>query len=189
MMENRDHEVFPEKRAKYLLRRSRRILQSPRRILGPWIKDGMTVVDYGCGPGFFAVEAAKLVGENGKVIAVDIQQGMLDMLAERIKGTGLEKRIILQKPVEKEADTRGTADVFIAFHVVHELSDKPAFFRDAADMLKPGDILYLSEPKHRVSKKEFLETVEIAEKCGFEAFASPAIFLDRTVVMKNKDTG
>src|SRR5690606_36681330 len=68
----------------------RRWLQSPRRILSPYIREGMTVLDFGCGPGFFTVTMAELVGPTGHVIAADLQEGMLDLLESRIRGSRLE---------------------------------------------------------------------------------------------------
>jgi len=50
----------------------RRLFQNPKRILKPYIKDGMTVLDLGCGPGFFSVEIAKMMNGTGSVIAAVI---------------------------------------------------------------------------------------------------------------------
>ena len=57
----------------------------------------MTVLDLGCGPGFFSVALAQIVSDTGKVIAVDLQEGMLQKLKDKIKGTELENRITLHK--------------------------------------------------------------------------------------------
>jgi ubiquinone/menaquinone biosynthesis C-methylase UbiE len=70
-------------------------LQNPRKILGPYIKEGMTVLDVGCGPGFFSIELAQMVGKSGRVIASDLQEGMLRKLREKIQGTEFEERITL----------------------------------------------------------------------------------------------
>ena len=61
----------------------RRLLQNPRKILSPFIKEGMTVLDLGCGPGFFSLDMAHMVGSAGRAIAVDLQQGMLIKLREK----------------------------------------------------------------------------------------------------------
>jgi ubiquinone/menaquinone biosynthesis C-methylase UbiE len=62
----------------------RRLVHKPRRILEAHVGKGMTVLDLGCGPGYFTIELAKLVGEEGRVIAADIQQGMLDTVTGKI---------------------------------------------------------------------------------------------------------
>ncbi len=60
----------------------RRIFQNPRTILKKFIREGMTVVDFRCGLGFFTMESAKLAGKSGQVIAVDVQKGMLELVQQ-----------------------------------------------------------------------------------------------------------
>ena len=63
----------------------RKLLQNPGRILNAHVREGMTVLDLGCGPGFFSVEMARRVGESGSVIAVDLQEGMLERLRKKLE--------------------------------------------------------------------------------------------------------
>ncbi len=77
-------DVCSAKHAVFLDNLIRKWLQNPRKILNEYIKEGMTVVDLGCGPGFFSLELARLVGDNGKVIAADLQQAMLDKVKKKI---------------------------------------------------------------------------------------------------------
>ena len=70
-MDNDNNRVCPVELANSLDSKIRRWIQNPRRILAPYIKEGMTVLDVGCGPGFFSVEMAKMVGNKGKVIAAE----------------------------------------------------------------------------------------------------------------------
>ncbi|MGD9581250.1 MAG: methyltransferase domain-containing protein, partial [Vampirovibrionia bacterium] len=51
----------------------RRFLQKPHKLLKPYVKPGMSTMDVGCGMGMFVIEMAKLVGDSGKVYAVDLQ--------------------------------------------------------------------------------------------------------------------
>ena len=55
--------------------RIRKWLQNPQKILRPYIEEGMTVLDVGCGPGFFSIDIAQMVGKSGRVIASDLQEG------------------------------------------------------------------------------------------------------------------
>ena len=55
----------------------RRIIHNPARMLGTMVEEGQTVVDIGCGLGFFTLALAQMVGAHGKVIALDIQSEML----------------------------------------------------------------------------------------------------------------
>ena len=86
MTSNRKNRVCPVEHAGSLDNRLRRWVQNPRKILGPFIKEGMTVLDIGCGPGFFTMDMAEMVGETGRVIASDLQEVMLDKI--RYKGQG-----------------------------------------------------------------------------------------------------
>ncbi len=94
--QNNTH-ICPVERAGGLDNRIRRWLQNPQKILRPYITEGMTVLDVGCGPGFLSLDMAHRVGKSGRVIASDLQEGMLQKVKEKIKGTELEERIVLHK--------------------------------------------------------------------------------------------
>ena len=86
MSKEKDNRVCPVEIAGGLDNFVRRLLQNPQKLLRPHIREGMTVLDLGCGPGFFSIEIAKLLNNSGKVIAADLQEGMLDKLRKKIKG-------------------------------------------------------------------------------------------------------
>lgn len=65
-------------------------MHNPKKILSPYIKEGMDVLDIGCGSGFFTAEIGELIG-NGSFIGVDIQKGMLNQLENKISNSNLEK--------------------------------------------------------------------------------------------------
>jgi len=56
----------------------RRIIQNPRKIVGEYIQEGDTILDLGCGPGYFSIAMAKMVGSKERIIAVDLQKKMLE---------------------------------------------------------------------------------------------------------------
>ena len=66
----------------------RRLIQNPQKIVGPYIQAGNTVMDMGCGPGYFTIDMAKLVGPKGRVIAIDIQTKMLERVRKKAQNTG-----------------------------------------------------------------------------------------------------
>jgi ubiquinone/menaquinone biosynthesis C-methylase UbiE len=76
-------------------------LQNPAKILTSYVKKGITIIEIGCSPGFFTLLLAELTSENGKVIAADLQKGMLRKLHQKIKRTNLEGRIKLHKCKQK----------------------------------------------------------------------------------------
>src|SRR5512138_823129 len=71
----------------------RKLVQDPARILGPFVRDGMTVLEPGPGMGFFTLELARRVGPGGRVVAVDLQPEMLAGLRRRAARAGLEKQL------------------------------------------------------------------------------------------------
>ena len=163
----------------------RRLLQDPLKILAPHVKDGMTVLDIGCGPGFFTVAMAELVGDSGRVIATDLQDGMLEKLGKKIRGTQLEKRIMLHKCKEDSLNVPDKADFALAFYMVHEVPDHKGFFNELFSVVKPSGKFLIVEPKvFHVSKKEFEKTVNAGVKAGFNALPGPGMFLGRTVILE-----
>jgi ubiquinone/menaquinone biosynthesis C-methylase UbiE len=75
----------------------RRLIHNPEKILSGFIGNGQTVLDLGCGSGTFTIALAKMVGETGKVIAVDVQDEMLQMVKKKAVKEGLESRIMTFK--------------------------------------------------------------------------------------------
>ena len=69
-MEATANKICPVEKADSLNSRFRRWLQNPKKILGKYIEESMTVLDFGCGPGFFSIELAKMVGSSGRIIFI-----------------------------------------------------------------------------------------------------------------------
>ena len=106
----------------------RNLFHKSHKILGPYIEDGMKVMDIGCGMGFFSIGMAKMVGDSGKVIAVDLQQKMLDIMLKRARRAGVADRI---SPHHCQPDIIGLdekVDFILTFWMVHEVSDQKDFF-------------------------------------------------------------
>ena len=73
--------------------RLRHWLHDPERIVAPYVRPGMTVIDIGCGMGFFSIALARMVGPAGQVLAVDLQPQMLRTLERRARRAGVADRI------------------------------------------------------------------------------------------------
>ena len=183
MREDNKNRVCPVERAGGLDNSIRKFLQNPRRILRDYVKEGMTVLDVGCGPGVFTVEMANMVGDSGKVIAADLQEGMLQKLANKIKGTGLEKRIKLHKCESDKIGISDSVDFVLAFYMIHEVPDHGGFFEEIRGLLKPDGRLLVVEPKFHVSKIAFAEMIRLTEKLGFKVIEMPGVFFSRTVTL------
>jgi ubiquinone/menaquinone biosynthesis C-methylase UbiE len=144
--------------------------------LTPFIKEGMKVLDVGCGPGFFSVEIAKMVGKSGKVFSVDLQEGMLQKLRDKINGTPLEGIIKTIKCEVDEIIVPEKVDFILAFYMVHEVPDKDRLFESLKNILNEKGKLLIVEPKFfHVSKEGFALTIGKAEKIGFRAVRGPKL--------------
>jgi ubiquinone/menaquinone biosynthesis C-methylase UbiE len=186
-MDTERNRVCPVELANSLDSKIRRWLQNPRKILAPYITDGMTALDIGCGPGFFTIELANLVGESGKVIAVDLQQGMLQKLQDKIKGSILEERIKLKKCEKDNINVSEAVDFILTFYMVHEVPDKNTFFKQLYKVLKDQGQYLLVEPKlFHVSQKEFQSTITLAQNNGFESFPGPKLLASWSAILKKK---
>ena len=183
-MSDGNKRVCPIERASSLDNRMRRWLQNPQKILGPYIEEGMTVLDLGCGPGFFSIDMAQMVGKYGRVIAADLQEGMLQKLRDKIQGTELEERITLHKCEENKIGISEEIDFVLVFYVVHEVPNQEEFFNEIGVILKPKGQVLVVEPPFHVSKSAFEETIRKARNAGFTLTERPKVLLSKTAVLQ-----
>ncbi len=164
----------------------RKLLQNPEKILDPYIKDGMKVLDMGCAMGFFSLPLARMVGPNGKVICADVQEKMLKSLEKRARKAGVSDRISTRISHQNGAldDLAGETDFALAFAVVHEVSDASVFFADIYKTLKPGGKCLIAEPSGHVSEKDFEISVSVAEQNGFKVADRPRIARSYAVLLE-----
>jgi ubiquinone/menaquinone biosynthesis C-methylase UbiE len=176
--------VCPVENAGSLDNRIRTWVQNPQKILGPYLKEGMTVLDIGCGPGFFSIPMAHMVGKSGRVIAADLQDGMLRKLRDKIQGTDLEERITLHQCEEQRIGLSEKVDLLVAFYMIHELPDIEGFFHEVSSILKPNGRVFIAEPPFHVSKIAFEATLRKARNAGFIPVEQPKVLLSKTVLLK-----
>lgn len=178
-----NNKVCPVEIAGSLDNSIRRFLQNPQKILSPYIKKGMTVLDMGCGPGFFTIEIAKLLNGSGKVIAADLQDGMLEKVRQKIRGTELEQRIELHRCQSTTIGVDEKVDFVLAFYVVHEVPDQDKLFQEFKSILNSDGKILIVEPNFHVNRKSFETMLEIASNIGFEIIDRPKFFLNRAVLL------
>jgi ubiquinone/menaquinone biosynthesis C-methylase UbiE len=163
----------------------RRLAQDPDRTVGPFVRPGDVVLDVGCGPGFFAVPLARMVGENGRVVAVDIHPGMLERTRRRAvrAGAGDRVRLHLASRTSLGLDPGERADLALAFWMAHEVPDTVRLFAEIGAALKPEGRLLLVEPKLHVPGPSFEALLGLSEGAGFVRQGEPRIRLSRAAVL------
>jgi ubiquinone/menaquinone biosynthesis C-methylase UbiE len=183
------HHVCPASHSGWFDSSFRRLLQSPKKIFGSNIRPGDTVLDAGCGPGYFTRAMARMVGENGRVIAVDLQEEMLEKLRERATSEGLISRIRVIRATVDSLNLPGDAHVSfaLAFYLVHEVPDQGRLFAELARVLVPGGTLLVVEPAMRVAEQEFLVSCDLATNNGFQVIGRPKILFSRSALLKKGD--
>jgi len=180
------HDVCPPWLGYFLASPVRRIWQDPRAILSPFVTAGMTVLEPGPAMGFFTLELARLVGPMGRVVAVDLQARMLDVLRRRAAKRGLDGRVEMRLATADGmglADLGGRVDFALAFAMVHEVKDRARFFAEVGATLKRGGRVLLAEPRGHVSDELFAEFLRLAEANGLAVSDGPAITASRTAVL------
>lgn len=183
-MDGEFRHICPVEKAGLLDNIYRKWLQNPYKILKPHIRDGMTVLDVGCGPGFFTIPLAQLVGKTGRVIAVDLQKEMLQVVKKKIIASQYEERIILHHCDTNMVGITEPVDFVLLFYVVHEIPNKAEFFNEIAQILHPTGHVLLVEPWFHVSKLAFERILGTAQEAGLADFSGPKLFLSRTAILQ-----
>lgn len=186
MLDDEKHRVCPVERAGHLVNPIRRWFQNPRKILKPHIQEGMTVLDMGCGPGFFTRDIAHMVGERGRVFAADLQEEMLAKLSLKVQGTLLENRITRIQCSESKIGITEPVDFALLFYMVHEVPNSEALFRELYSMLKSRGRALIAEPSFHVSKRAFEKTLRTAQDQGFIRVDTPKVFFSKTALIQKQ---
>jgi len=166
-----------------LLNPLRKLLYKPENILKPYIHDGMTVLEVGSGMGFFTLPMARLVGESGHVVCVDLQEKMIRAVKKRAVRAGLIDRIELRVCTPTSLcidDLAQKVDFALVFAVVHEVPDAKRFLSEIQRSLGKGGLLLFSEPAGHVSREAFGGTLATAQILGFRIAGSPKIRSSRS---------
>jgi ubiquinone/menaquinone biosynthesis C-methylase UbiE len=148
----------------------RKLFDKSVKSLSPYVSAGMTVMDVGCAMGFFSLPMAEMVGPEGKIICIDLQEKMIQGLYKRAKKKNLQDRIearVCSSAKLNVDDLSDVADFVLASAVVHEVPDPASFFDEICGVIKAGGKLLVVEPGKRVSKEAFDKTVKTALANGF----------------------
>jgi len=119
--------------------RERRKWQNPEAILVDiGLRSGFTFLDIGCGDGFFALPAARLVGKKGKVYGLDLNDGTIGRLRRKAVKEGLRNLNLSVGEAEETVLCEACADIVFFGIVLHDFKDPAKVLMNAKRMLKPN---------------------------------------------------
>ena len=185
-MNDKKNRICPVERSGGLDNKLRRLIQNPYKILSPYVEKGMTVLDLGCGPVFFSIDMANMVGESGRIIASDLQKEMLQIVEKKIKGSEIENRILLHKSEENKIGISEQVDFILLFYMVHEVPNKETFFNEIKTIIRQNGKILIVEPPFHVSKIEFNKMLKLTNDIGFTIIDMPKMLFQKTVVLQKK---
>lgn len=158
--------------ADWLTRPDRDAEEQPDRVVRELeIKPGSTVADLGAGVGYFTWRLAGAVGDTGKVIAVDIQPGMLERLKQNLAERDIHNvETVLGAEDDPHLPT-GQVDLVLLVDVYHELQQPDLTMEHVRRSLKPdGRVVFIEyrkedpsipiQPLHKMSVREVRDEVE-----------------------------
>ncbi|QJA06500.1 methyltransferase domain-containing protein [Thermosulfurimonas marina] len=99
---------------------------------------GETLVDLGCGPGYFALPAAERVGPQGQVFAVDVEEEMLRALEEKLPSRGVSNVKTVRSETYRVPLPDGVAEALLLAFVLHEVESPKRLAAEASRLLRPG---------------------------------------------------
>ncbi len=137
---------------------------------------GQTFVDVGSGGGYYSIPAAQIVGPEGHVYAIDINQESLDELANAARGEGLANVTLVHGRAEETVVCVGCADFVFYATALHDFDDPAAVLRNAHRMLKPqGRVVDLDWGKSALfgppvwKRLSEAEVTRLMKDAGFES--------------------
>jgi ubiquinone/menaquinone biosynthesis C-methylase UbiE len=139
----------------------RDILRSPREILkNEGVSPGMTVLDFGCGPGGFSIAAAGLVGPDGLVYAVDIHPLAFEAVRKKTEKHGIGNiRIVRGDAIAGIPDE--SADMALLCDVLHDVESPEAVLSGLHRVLKSSGLLLVRD--HRLDKQALQSMISAGE--------------------------
>ncbi|MBW2105401.1 MAG: class I SAM-dependent methyltransferase [Deltaproteobacteria bacterium] len=120
------------------------------------IKSGFHILDYGCGPGNYSIVAAQLVGNSGKVYALDIHPLGIKIVQEMASDKGITNIENICSDCATGLEDR-SIDVVLLYDTFHDLMDPDGVLKELHRILEPNFILSFSD--HHMKEDEILSEI------------------------------
>ena len=133
------------------------------------IEQNQTVMDFGCGKGNYTIPAAMVVGEGGRVYAVDKNKESLDELMQRSEKIGLKNIERIDVPEETKVPLREeSVDVVLLYDVIHLVDNRKELLAEMCRISKPNALISVYPKHHQKDMNMELDDVkEEIEAAGF----------------------
>ena len=131
------------------------------------VAPGMYVLDIGCGPGRLTVPLAKAVGESGCVVAIDVQEGMIERAQQKADAAKLANIRFVHAAIGPGTLERGRGDRAVLVTVLGEIPDRQAALTEIFAGLKPGGILSVTEVVFDPHFQRQATVLQLASTAGF----------------------
>lgn len=140
------------------------------------LRRGMVVADVGAGSGYYTVRLSRAVGRDGRVVATDVQPGMLDLIRRKVEREKLTNVELVLGGVDDPNLPAGTFDLILLVDVYHELAAPQAFVRTLKTALKPDGRLVLIEfrgedPAVPIQPLHKMTVAQVREELAADGFA------------------
>ena len=109
------------------------------------LRSGQNVLEVGCGPGYFTVAAAEIVGGNGFLHSIDINPAAVQHVRQKVEEKGLKNVEVTRANVSKTALAQESIDLAFLFGIVHSLKDIDSVLSEMYRILKPGGELVVQK--------------------------------------------
>jgi len=126
------------------------------------IQKGEVVLDFGCGEGRYTIPAAKVVGKEGRIYAVDKNKQALDQLVQFTE-KNLIKNIEVMKEESKTQLESNSVDFVLCYDVIHYIKNRKSIYQEFYRVLRSKGILSLY-PKHHKNDYPMMELAHMELK-------------------------
>jgi precorrin-6B methylase 2 len=162
--------------AAWLDRPEREAEEAPSKAIAALgIAPGSVVADVGAGSGYYTVRLSQVVGTGGRVVATDLQPGMLDLIRGKVERQGLTNVTLVQGRPDDPNLPPSTFDLILMVDVYHELASPQIFVRKLREALRPAGRLVLIEfrledPRVPIREVHKMSVSQVRQELGADGF-------------------
>ncbi len=175
--------VFPASSASSLLLPVRERLMPIKETLERFhLREGDTVLELGPGPGYFSIEASRMIGPTGRLLCLDIQPGMAAILRERLRDEGSYGQPVVGDAIQLPL-AGGSVDKAFLVAMLGEIPDRPAALAELRRVIKPGGVLGFSETLTDPDYAFMNDLEDLCRAYGFERLEMRGQLLGYTLAL------